>query len=160
MIVLFGDSLNTVFPHISVDRCMCVAFFLVLPTVFMPLSLLSVPSVFSSLATVLLVVIILFDGFWKTEAPGSIIDPMPTNWGPEMKGLNWLGGVGLILAGFGGHGVMPSIARDMKHPEAVDRIFNQAFSVAAAISMFSGGAGYLMMGDKVSDEVSTVLRME
>jgi len=154
MIVLFGDSVHTLFPEVSEDTCKAFGFLLVLPTVFMPLNLLSVPSVFSSLATVLLVLIILFDGFWKTQAPGSILDPMPTSLGPELNHMNWLGGIGLILAGFGGHGVMPSIARDMKHPEAVDRIFNMAFTVAAAISMLAGGAGYLMMGDKVSDEIT------
>jgi vesicular inhibitory amino acid transporter len=136
---------------------MAFSFLLILPTVFMPLKWLSVPSIFSSLATVLLVCIILFDGFWNTKAPGSILDPMPTNMGPDHTNMNWLGGIGLILAGFGGHGVMPSIARDMKHPEKVDRIFNTAFMVAAAISMLSGGAGYLMMGDAVSDEVGVQL---
>lgn len=44
-----------------------------------------------------------------------------------MIGGNWLGGIGLVLAGFGGHAVMPSLARDMKHPERFDKVINKAF---------------------------------
>lgn len=127
MTVLFGDSLNVVVPYLTPNQGKFVGFFLVLPTVFMPLRLLSFPSILSTMATVLLVGIILFDGFYKAEAPGSIREPMPTHWGPETTNMNWLGGVGLILAGFGGHSVFPSIARDMKHPESADRVFNIAF---------------------------------
>ncbi|KAL1412488.1 hypothetical protein Q8F55_000233 [Vanrija albida] len=154
MTVLFGDSLNVVLPFLTPNEGKFLGFFLVLPTVFMPLRLLSVPSILSTMATVLLVGIILFDGFYKAEAPGSIRDPMPTHWDPETTNMNWLGGVGLILAGFGGHSVFPSIARDMKHPESADRVFNIAFYTAGAISFISGAAGYLMIGDRVSDEIT------
>ncbi|TXT12948.1 hypothetical protein VHUM_01349 [Vanrija humicola] len=154
MVVLFGDSLNVVVPYLTPNQGKFLCFFLVLPTVFMPLRLLSVPSILSTMATVLLVGIILFDGFYKAEAPGSIREPMPTHWGPETANMNWLGGVGLILAGFGGHSVFPSIARDMKHPESADRVFNIAFYTAGAISFISGAAGYLMIGDRVSDEIT------
>lgn len=120
----------------------------------MPLWLLSFPSVLSTFCTVLLIGIVVFDGLWKTEAPGSIIDHMPTRLGPELEGANWLGGVGLVLAGFGGHAVIPSIARDMKHPESADRVFNIAFTVAGAVSFAAGATGYLMFGDTVSDQIT------
>lgn len=127
MIVLFGDSLSVALPEHSADTWKMIGFFLILPTTFLPLKLLSIPSVLSSLATFILVAIILFDGFWKTKAPGSIMDPMPTRLGPEMTSMNWCGGIGLVLAGFGGHGVMPNLARDMKHQGSLDRVFNIAF---------------------------------
>jgi hypothetical protein len=52
-----------------------------------------------------------------------------------MIGGNWLGGIGLVLAGFGGHAVMPSLARDMKHPERFDKVINKAF-VRFPLSLF------------------------
>jgi hypothetical protein len=47
--------------------------------------------------------------------------------GPEWKSGNWLGGVGLVLAGFGGHAVVPGLARDMKHPGDFEKVINRAF---------------------------------
>lgn len=119
--------MEIVIPRLSSDTYKLIGFFLILPTVFMPLRMLSIPSVMSTLATVVLVAIVVFDGFYKTKAPGSIMDPAPTRMGPETYQLNWLGSVGLVLAGFGGHAVIPSVARDMKKPESCDRIFNIAF---------------------------------
>lgn len=134
LVVLFGDSMEIVIPRLSSDTYKLIGFFLILPTVFMPLRMLSIPSVMSTLATVVLVGIVVFDGFWKTKAPGSILDPAPTRMGPEMYQLNWLGSIGLVLAGFGGHAVIPSVARDMKKPESCDRIFNIAFVSDSLVS--------------------------
>jgi vesicular inhibitory amino acid transporter len=133
---------------------MALGFFIVLPTTFMPLRWLAVPSVLSTAAVVVLIGIILFDGLWKKHAPGSLLDPMPTRLGPEMKAMNWVGGVGLVLAGYGGHAVIPAIAKDARNPAAIDRLFNISFTVAGAVAAVSGAMGYLMMGDKVSDEIS------
>jgi hypothetical protein len=33
----------------------------------------------------------------------------------------------LVLAGFGGHAVVPGLARDMKHPGDFERVINRAF---------------------------------
>lgn len=94
----------------------------VVPTTLLPLSILSLPSLLSTLSSLLLVLIILIDGFSKSTSPGSLLHPEPTNFGPEWTHGNWLGGIGLILAGFGGHAVVPGLARDMKHPEHFDRV--------------------------------------
>lgn len=92
------------------------------PTTLLPLSVLSLPSLLSTMSCVLLVVFILIDGFVKTSPPGSILHPATTALWPQIANGNWLGGVGLILAGFGGHAVVPSLARDMRHPEHFDRV--------------------------------------
>lgn len=154
LIVLFGDSMHEVVPSFSAETWMALGFFIVLPTTFMPLRWLAVPSVLSTAAVVVLIGIIGFDGFWKKHAPGSILDPMPTHLEPETTGMNWLGGVGLILAGYGGHAVIPSIAKDMRNPASMERVFNISFTVACVIAAVSGTMGYLMMGDNVSDEIS------
>ena len=128
----------------------------VLPTTLLPLHLLSLPSLLSTISTFLLVLVILLDGLIKTSAPGSIIHPSPTSFGPELKDANWLGGIGLVLAGFGGHAVVPSLARDMRNPHHFDQVINKAFAIAAGVSFVAGAAGYLMIGNTVSDEVSRV----
>ncbi|GMK56402.1 hypothetical protein CspeluHIS016_0302420 [Cutaneotrichosporon spelunceum] len=152
--VLFGDSMHEVVPYYSAETWMALGFFIVLPTTFMPLSWLAVPSVLSTMAVVVLIGIIAFDGLWKTQAPGSLHEPMPTRLGPDMKMMNWVGGIGLILAGYGGHAVIPAIAKDARNPAAIDRLFNISFTVAGAVAVITGAMGYLMMGDNVSDEIS------
>jgi vesicular inhibitory amino acid transporter len=44
-----------------------------------------------------------------------------------MENYNFLGGLGLLIAGFGGHAIIPSLAIDMKSPEKFDRVVNWAF---------------------------------
>ncbi|BEI88921.1 uncharacterized protein CcaverHIS019_0202830 [Cutaneotrichosporon cavernicola] len=152
--VLFGDSMNAVVPYYSAETWMALGFFVVLPTTFMPLRWLAVPSVLSTAAVVVLIGIIAFDGLWKKHAPGSLHEPMETRFGPDLKMMNWVGGVGLILAGYGGHAVIPAIAKDARNPAAIDRLFNISFTVAGAVAVITGAMGYLMMGDDVSDEIS------
>lgn len=69
-----------------------------IPTVFLPLSLLSYTSILGIISTLLLVFVIFYDGFTKTTAPGSLLDPAPTDLG--VKDLNKLGiAFGLFMAG-------------------------------------------------------------
>lgn len=101
------------------------------PTTLIPLRLLSLPSILSTISTFILIVIILIDGFGKDSAPGSILHPAETSIFPQWRSANFLGGIGFVLAGFGGHAVVPSLARDMKHPENFDKV--------SMINLNSGG---------------------
>lgn len=125
--MLFGDSLNVIIPRYSSNTYKLFGFFVILPTALLPLRLLSLPSLLSGVSSLLLILVILIDGFVKTTPPGSLLHPAKTSVWPEMKDQNWLGGIGLILAGFGGHAVMPSLARDMKKPQNFDSVINKAF---------------------------------
>ncbi|WVR08803.1 hypothetical protein IAU60_005861 [Kwoniella sp. DSM 27419] len=160
LIVLFGDTLNVLFPAVEPDTWKLIGFFIVLPTALLPLRLLSLPSLLSSVSSLLLIVVLLIDGLIRPVAPGSLRHPMPTSLWPEWTDMNWLGGIGLVLAGFGGHAVMPSLARDMKHPERFDGVVNKAFAIATGISFLAGAAGYLMIGPTVSDEITKDLMQE
>lgn len=136
LIVLFGDTLEVLFPttssntwkllglvmYVQADAQRAIANASVLPTTLLPLHLLSLPSLLSTISTFLLVLTVLLDGFIKTSSPGSIIHPAETSFGPELTASNWLGGIGLVMAGFGGHAVVPSLARDMRHPENFDKV--------------------------------------
>ncbi|WWC64942.1 uncharacterized protein I303_107556 [Kwoniella dejecticola CBS 10117] len=160
LVVLFGDTLNALYPTITSDHWKMIGFFIIFPTTLLPLRLLSLPSLLSSVSSLLLVLILLIDGLIRQSAPGSLRDPMPTSILPEWTDANWLGGVGLVLAGFGGHAVMPSLAKDMRTPENFDKVVNKAFTIATVISFVAGSAGYLMIGKGVSDEITRDLMQE
>ncbi|CAE6527549.1 unnamed protein product [Rhizoctonia solani] len=61
------------------------------------------------------------------------------------------------MAGFSGHAVIPSLARDMAEPERFDSMINWAFFVATLIYGIVGAGGYFMFGRDVSDEISVDL---
>jgi vesicular inhibitory amino acid transporter len=42
----------------------------------------------------------------------------------------------------------------MRNPQNFDKVINKAFAIAAGVSFVAGAAGYLMIGNTVSDEVS------
>lgn len=69
-----------------------------IPTVFLPLSLLSYTSILGIVSTVLLVFVIMVDGFTKKDAPGSLWIPAETNVG--VANFTHLGvAFGLFMAG-------------------------------------------------------------
>jgi solute carrier family 32 (vesicular inhibitory amino acid transporter) len=93
----------------------------------MPLSLLSYTSILGIASTAFIVAVVLIDGFSKREAPGSLWDPAQTSFLPS--GVRELGvSFGLFMAGFSGHAVIPSLARDMVDPSRFDEMINWAFA--------------------------------
>lgn len=68
------------------------------PTMLMPLSVLSYASIIGILSTLLIVAVIFIDGFSKPDYPGSLWDPAPTSLG--IASLGELGvSFGLFMAG-------------------------------------------------------------
>ncbi|KAK1223802.1 hypothetical protein PQX77_013326 [Marasmius sp. AFHP31] len=151
LVTLYADSLHAIFPETSSNTFKIWGLILLVPTVFLPLSLLSYTSILGILSTVTLVVVVLADGLTKREYPGSLWSPAPTSFNID----NWtnLGlAFGLFMAGFSGHAVIPSLARDMANPDQFDTMINWAFVVSTAIYTLIGYVGYLMFGSEVSDE--------
>lgn len=69
-----------------------------LPTMLMPLSVLSYASIIGIVSTLLIVVVIFIDGFSKPDSPGSLWSPAPTDLG--VSNLGELGvSFGLFMAG-------------------------------------------------------------
>ncbi|KAH8835325.1 amino acid transporter [Flagelloscypha sp. PMI_526] len=140
LVTLYADSLHSIFPTF-------------IPTVYLPLSVLSYTSILGITSTILIVSVILVDGFSKKTAPGSLWEPAPTSIGidnPTTLALSF----GLFMAGFSGHAVIPSLARDMVDPTQFDHMINWAFIVATGLYALVGAVGYRMFGNNVSDEVS------
>jgi len=94
-----------------------------------------------------------FDGLSKTTAPGSLWDPAETHLAVASMGKLGVS-FGLLMAGFSGHAVIPSLARDMLNPQEFDRMINWAFFISTVIYAIIAAVGYLMFGQSVSDEVS------
>lgn len=105
---------------------------------------------------------ILFDGFSKKNAPGSLWSPSPTDLG--IQGVPKLGlAFGLFMAGvgvmyqrlltilkyfqFSGHAVIPSLARDMVDPSQFDHMINRAF-VSSRVTL---GVSFLIVSEDCCD---------
>ncbi|KAF7312363.1 Aa-trans domain-containing protein [Mycena indigotica] len=153
LVTLYADSLNSLIPRYSSNTYKVWGLLILVPTVFLPLSLLSYTSILGIISTILVVVVILVDGVSKTERPGSLWDPADTSFG--IDNYNHLGiAFGLFMAGFSGHAVIPSLARDMVDPSEFNKMIDWAFVVATFIYGLIGCAGYLMFGNSVSAEIS------
>lgn len=71
----------------------------------------------------------------KPDSPGSLREPAATYMFPS----NWLTlpiALGLMMAPFGGHSVINSIYRDMRHPHKFGRAVNTSFSFTVGIVPF------------------------
>ncbi|KIK71192.1 hypothetical protein GYMLUDRAFT_235550 [Collybiopsis luxurians FD-317 M1] len=153
LVTLYADSLHAIIPSVSSDSYKIWGVLLLVPMVFLPLSLLSYTSILGIISTIMMVIVILYDGVTKPDSPGSLRVPMLTSF--TISGWTELGlAYGLFMAGFSGHAVIPSLARDMIDPSQFDKMINWAFLVATTIYALIGYVGYLMFGSDVSDEVS------
>ncbi|KAH8120132.1 transmembrane amino acid transporter protein-domain-containing protein [Phellopilus nigrolimitatus] len=153
LVTLYGDSLHSILPTYSTETYKIIGLVILIPSVFCPLSVLSYTSILGILSTLLIISVLFIDGLSKSNAPGSLWSPAETSMG--IAGFGELGiAFGLFMAGFSGHAVLPSLARDMADPAQFDKMIDWAFIAATVIYAFIGGCGYLMFGNSVSDEVS------
>lgn len=153
LVTLYADSLHSIIPSYSADAYKMLGLVVLIPTVFLPLSLLSYTSIMGIVSTLFLVAVIFIDGFSKKNSPGSLWQPAETSLG--IHSIGELGiAYGLFMAGFSGHAVIPSLARDMVDPGQFDIMIDWAFFAATVIYAVIGIAGYLMFGYSVHDEIS------
>jgi vesicular inhibitory amino acid transporter len=143
LVTLSADSLHTILPQYSANTYKAWGLLVyvsilsyntysshlvpsLIPTVFMPLSLLSYTSILGISSTLFIVFVIFWDGLSKQSAPGSLWEPAPTTWLPGHAGELGIS-FGLFMAGFSGHTVIPSLARDMVDPSQFDKMIDWAF---------------------------------
>ncbi|CCM00944.1 uncharacterized protein FIBRA_02991 [Fibroporia radiculosa] len=153
LVTLYADSLHAIVPTYSSNTYKVIGLLIMIPTTFMPLSVLSYTSILGISSTLLIIIVVLIDGFAKTNSPGSFWSPAETSIGA--KGVGELGlAFGLFMAGLAGHAVIPSLVRDMSDPSQFDSMITQAFTVATVVYSVIGVSGYIMFGNAVSDEFS------
>ncbi|KAK9387367.1 transmembrane amino acid transporter protein-domain-containing protein [Lipomyces mesembrius] len=158
LVVLFADSINTLLPHLlSKNALKIIAFFLLTPLSFLPLSVLSFTSILGIISTFGVVLIVFIDGLLKTTQPGSLWHPMPSSILPT----NWKAvplSLGLLMAPWCGHSVFPNVYRDMRHPYKFKRCLNISYVFAFLIDASMGILGLLMFGDKyVTEEITNTI---
>ncbi|AQZ13011.1 AVT1 (YJR001W) [Zygosaccharomyces parabailii] len=153
LIILFGDSLNALIPKYSSNFFKILGFLAVTPGVFIPLSILSNISLLGITSTIGTVVIIALCGLAKREAPGSLIDRMPTELWPENFRSLCLS-IGLLSACWGGHAVFPNLKSDMRHPAKFKDCLKTTYKITAITEIGSSIIGYFMFGSIVDDEIT------
>ncbi|KAI8138353.1 transmembrane amino acid transporter protein-domain-containing protein [Fennellomyces sp. T-0311] len=153
MVVLLGDGIQSFWPHIDLITVRVVSFFVLTPTLFLPMRKLALTSLVGILACVCLLLTVIFDGFSKKTQPGSLLDPMDTEMVPS-EIYNLPLAFGLVMAGFSGHAVFPSIYRDMEDPKQYERMVDIAYVVTAFAYITMAVTGYLMFGQETMQEIT------
>ncbi|KAJ7169584.1 transmembrane amino acid transporter protein-domain-containing protein [Mycena filopes] len=153
LVTLYADSLHSLVPRFHANTYKLWSLVLILPTVFLPLSLLSYSSILGIMSTILIIVVILVDGLSKPTAPGSLWSPAETSFSVSSWGNMGIA-FGLFIAGFGFHPLIPSLVQDMIEPHRFDSVLSLAFAIATTIYAFLAAVGYLMFGQAVSGEIS------
>ncbi|KAH7262659.1 transmembrane amino acid transporter protein-domain-containing protein [Fusarium tricinctum] len=155
LVILFADSLGLLLPGLAtVNTWKVVASGLVLVLNSLPLRLLSYTSVVGIFSTFCIVVIVIIDGFYKPNYPGSLREPATTYLFPK----NWLVlplAYGLLASPWGAHSVFPSIYRDMRHPYKWGKAVNITFSFSYVVDTCLAVIGLLMFGDGIKDAITS-----
>ncbi|SCU82744.1 LAME_0C02674g1_1 [Lachancea meyersii CBS 8951] len=158
LMIIFGDSLNALFPKYSVTFFKVLAFFAITPQAFVPLSVLSNFSLVGIVSTLGTVVCIAFCGLYKTTAPGSLLETMsPPLWPENMT--NFCLSIGLLSACWGGHAVFPNLKSDMRHPAKYKKCLITTYSITATADISTALLGIFMFGMGVKDEVTKSLQL-
>lgn len=158
LIVLFADSLNALFPEISIVQFQCIAFFILTPFSFLPLNVLSHISLIGIISTISLVFLIFFCGIIKHTSPGSLIDPAPTNYYPPSL-LNLLVSYGIILGPFGSHSLFPALRADLIEPEKFKTCLKTTYSVGFFADASMAFLGFFMFGAGLLNEITQSVLM-
>ncbi|CAI1514440.1 hypothetical protein SEUBUCD646_0J01980 [Saccharomyces eubayanus] len=153
LVILFGDSLNALFPQYSTTFFKIVSFFFITPPVFIPLSVLSNVSLLGILSTTGTVLVICCCGLYKASSPGSLLNPMETNmWPLDFKHLCL--SIGLLSACWGGHAVFPNLKTDMRHPGKFKDCLKTTYKITSVTDIGTAVIGFLMFGNLVKDEIT------
>jgi vesicular inhibitory amino acid transporter len=105
-IILISDSLKALYPSIDLVTFRVVAFVIcTLSTFVKQLKYISYASLIGIFACCNLIVVVLVDGFTKSDKPGSLTDVEYTTYWPEKWGAVSLS-FGIVMAGFAGHAGM------------------------------------------------------
>ncbi|KAJ1562341.1 hypothetical protein HK096_011135 [Nowakowskiella sp. JEL0078] len=153
-IILISDSLHTVYPDIDIFYFRMIAFVVCAGITFVrKLQIVSYVSLVGVVASINLIFVVLYNGLAKPTSPGSLWDPMETSLWPA-NSLSISLTFGIVMAGFAGHAVLPSIYMDMRDRSRYPWVLNVSFAIATAVYIIIACAGYLMFGDETREELT------
>ncbi|CAO3606986.1 unnamed protein product [Mucor fragilis] len=154
LVVLLSDGIESLFPGHDPLFIRCISFLILTPTLFIPIRHLSYTSLLGILSIFSLLAVILYDGLSKPHAPGSLHEMaadasvLPQDWMAVPMSF------GLIMAGFAGHAVFPTIYRDMESPKDYKKMVNYTYIVTAIVYMTVAASGYAMFGSETMQEIT------
>ncbi|KAG2184299.1 hypothetical protein INT44_009314 [Umbelopsis vinacea] len=153
LVVLLGDGIQSLVPGYDTMAVRCISWFIVTPMLFLPVRQLSYTSLFGIISAGALLVILIYDGLTKSHAPGSLLEPADTSIWPEEWNTVPLS-FGLIMAGFAGHAVLPSVHHDMEEPKKYNKMVNTTYVIVTAVYALMASAGYAMFGSATMEEIT------
>ncbi|KAI8391743.1 transmembrane amino acid transporter protein-domain-containing protein [Radiomyces spectabilis] len=153
LVVLLSDGILAFLPNLSPLAISIACFIILTPMVFLPIRHLSYTSLLGIFSAVTVVVVVVVDGFSKNEAPGSLWEPAVTELVPSNLGSVPMS-FGLIMAGFAGHAVFPTIYTDMEKREQYKTMVNYTYLITAIIYVAVAVCGYLMFGLETMQEIT------
>lgn len=157
LIVLLSDSAYALLGNDetgwTTTRFKILSFFLLTPFTFLPLSVLSLFSLFGIMATISITLLVLTCGFLKSTAPGSLVNFMPVNMWPQSI-PDLLLAIGILMAPFGGHAIFPNLKSDMRHPHRFTETLRKTYSITLLTDVSMAIIGFLMFGVKCSNEIT------
>ena len=107
----------------------------------MPLPVLSIFSLLGILSTISITILVMVCGFLKPNAPGSLLDVMPTNLYPKSF-IDLLLAIGILMAPFGGHAIFPNLKTDMRHPYKFTKTLGTTYAITLITDTSMGVLGF------------------
>ncbi|KAL0094250.1 transmembrane amino acid transporter protein-domain-containing protein [Phycomyces blakesleeanus] len=153
LVVLLGDGLDSLFPGYTTLEIRIFSFFLLTPMLFLPVRHLSYTSLLGIISAFSIILVIIVDGLSKRDAPGSLHESADTEVWPS----DWMTvplSFGLIMAGFAGHAVFPTVYRDMDNPKKYTTMVNWTYVATTIVYFGVAACGYRMFGSQTMQEIT------
>ncbi|KAI8067685.1 transmembrane amino acid transporter protein-domain-containing protein [Gilbertella persicaria] len=153
LVVLLGDGIDSLFPGFTLKEVRVLSFFILTPMLFLPVRHLSYTSLLGIISAFSIITVMVIDGLSKKDAPGSLIEPADTEMWPSTWNSTCLS-FGLIMAGFAGHAVFPTVYRDMENPKQYHKMVNWTYVATTFVYFGVAASGYLMFGSNTMQEIT------
>ncbi|KAI8370468.1 transmembrane amino acid transporter protein-domain-containing protein [Radiomyces spectabilis] len=153
LVVLLGDGIDSLFPGHDTLSIRMLSFLILTPMLFLPVRHLSYTSLLGIMSAFCIIIVIVVDGLSKPFAPGSLIEPADT----ELLPSDWMTvplSFGLIMAGFAGHAVFPTVYRDMDDPKRYRSMVNWTYVATTIVYFAVAACGYMMFGSQTMQEIT------
>ncbi|KAI9144894.1 transmembrane amino acid transporter protein-domain-containing protein [Paraphysoderma sedebokerense] len=155
LIILMADSIVAIWEDVDVIKVKLLAFAIVTPTLWLrSFKMLSYCSLMGIFSIFFMLFIIIYDGLYKQEHPGSLRDPSPTL---QFDVPDWYSvplSFGLLMAGYAGHSIFPSICTDMQDRSQYPRLVNVTYVITCIIYLTVSLTGYIMFGSDAMQEIT------
>jgi amino acid permease len=154
LIILIADSLVALFPSLDGTMIKVLSFFFITPLTYPKhLGALAWGSLIGIFAIANLATILFYDGFSKKDYPGSLITPAETYLLP-VNLMRVPLTIGILMAGFSGHSVFPTIYHDMREPKKYNSVVNISYTLTLILYFLVAAAGYAMFGENTLPEIT------